>query len=91
MVLPLMSALATAPLKQTTNVGHGKLVAEASSLTLAPGEWPDFIALTLPSPNPEVVEGHLFMRGPSIQINGQFGGYHYFGRGSDLHLVVYND
>jgi hypothetical protein len=61
--------------------------AEASTLGLAPGEWPDLIAV-LNDDN----EGFLFVRGGSLQgWDGEFSGFMYHSNSTGRKLTVFND
>ena len=74
--------------KAQTTLGDGGLVAEASTLGLKPGEWPDFIAVLN-----DDLKGYLFRRQHQPINNypsNQFAGYVYVAsRGEQL--LVYND
>ena len=59
----------------------GKLMGEASEMVLAPGEWPDFIAVV-----DDAGKGLLFPRGI---LNG--GAVHYHDRATGVELLVVND
>lgn len=61
----------------------GKFTAEAAELGLAPGEWPDFIAV-LRDGSPE---GALFQRGASTTDGGAVS----YWTKSGVELTVYND
>ncbi len=64
----------------------GNLVAEASTLGLAPGNWPDFISVVDDSGS-----GYLFRRQTKKIMNGDdFGGYCYVASKGET-LIVFND
>lgn len=75
----------------TVNKAHvtlegNDIVGEASTMGLAPGEWPDFIAVVDDSN-----DGFLFQRASAICHNGDLGGYDYFSTVGTLKMVVLND
>ena len=61
----------------------GKLMGEASEMGLAPGEWPDFIAVV-----DDAGKGFLFQR---EQISLRDGVVHYRDRAAGVELLVIND
>ncbi len=65
---------------------EGKLIAEASTLELAPGEWPDFIAVV-----DDKNEGYLFQRALPIYRDDEFSGYSYADWASGVGMTVFND
>lgn len=60
--------------------------AEASSLGLAPGEWPQFVSIVND-------KGDGFLLGPGVAFyhNEEFGGMEYQSPHSRLKLDIYND
>jgi len=78
--------------KSQVSLDGNKLVAEASSIELSPGDWPDFISVVDDSGS-----GFLFQRGDPFNHNEEFAGFNYYTRGGSLsssrniQLVVFND
>lgn len=70
--------------------GQSELFAEASSLGLAPGEWPEFIAV-MHNESKDAAEGFLFQRAESIKAGEEFGGFNYRSRTGAFTLAVLND
>ncbi|MCP4201839.1 MAG: hypothetical protein GY769_07895 [bacterium] len=66
--------------------GNRGLVTEASDVGLAPGDWPQTIAV-LDDRN----EGYLFFRGARIDNHGDLGGFNYRTRDGRFALTVFND
>jgi len=63
-----------------------KLVGEASTMGILPGEWPDFIGVV-----DDKNEGFLFQKGIP-DVNGRdVMGYHYYDRNMGAELLVIND
>lgn len=72
--------------KSQVELVDGKLIGEASTMGLAPGEWPDFIAVV-----DDGGKGFLFQRGGRLAGAGAEYGYGYFSRASGDVLEVIND
>jgi hypothetical protein len=71
--------------KAQVSLQGNKLVSEASSMGLRPGDWPYFIGVVDNSG-----AGFMFERSTEIIHNGEFGGYNYRTR-AGAHLIVFND
>ena len=74
--------------KSQVILSEGSLVAEASSIGLAPGEWPQFISVVN-----DANEGYIFQRQHMIDVSPDrrdFGGYAYAGKRGEV-LIVHND
>ena len=61
------------------------LVGEASTMNLAPGEWPEFVSVI-----DDRNEGFLFQRSTRLDVNGEFMGFAYYTKGG-AKLTVWND
>lgn len=61
------------------------LVGEASTMNLAPGEWPEFVSVI-----DDQNEGFLFQRSCRMDFGGEFAGYVYLTKGG-AKLTVWND
>lgn len=74
--------------KSQVSLSGNKLIAEASTIGLAPGEWPDFISVV-----DDGGKGFLFQRDARPFSGGEdeIGGFNYHARGSNVELVVFND
>jgi hypothetical protein len=72
--------------KSQVDVMDGRLVAEASTLGLKPGEWPDLISVVNDNN-----EGFLFAKSAPILHDGELGGYHYSDWMSGVNMTVLND
>jgi len=80
-----MGGLVKVNRKQVTYMEQGEVTAEASSLGLTPGDWPDFIAVV-----DERDEGFLFGPGIMFMHGDEVGGYEYQNV-NGLKLTVFND
>ncbi len=75
--------------KSNVELIGNKLVAEASTIGLRPGEWPDFVAVI-------DKEGKGFLFGPNYRdhrsaIGNEFLSREYFSRASQVSLDILND
>jgi hypothetical protein len=72
--------------RKDITASNGKFYAEASTLGLVPGRWPESIAV-LDSQN----RGTLFLRGRAdMMVNGELAGYRYQSK-AGLEMLVIND
>jgi len=72
--------------KSQVSLEGNKLVAEASSIELSPGDWSQFISVVDDSGS-----GYLFQRGAPFNHGDEFAGFNYYSRRSNVELVVFND
>lgn len=72
--------------KSQVSLEDGKIVGEASTMGLAPGEWPDFIAVVDDSDN-----GFLFQRADATRYDGDLASFRYLSTVGNLEMVVLND
>lgn len=72
--------------KTTQVVGESELIADASDIGLAPGEWPAAISVV-----DDERECHLFERGSSRTHNGELVAMTYRTRDGLIELTVLND
>lgn len=65
--------------------GRG-LSTEASTAGLAPGDWPEIIAVTN-----EADEGFLFFRSSAVMASWDMGAFQYRTKDGDFTLTIFND
>lgn len=71
--------------RSNTSLIDGALHADASEIDLAPGEWPEIIAVV-----DDLQRGDLFHRSTRTDIHGELLGYSYYSKQGAL-LRVWND